>query len=217
MQHIIGFEHFFGRTFKVNEDGPIPRPETEELIVPAVLDRIDDHFQSLSPLQAVDIGTGSGAIAITLKLERPDLSVSATDICDEALLVARENAEQLGAYVHFYQGDLLQPLERAKKKFDLVVSNPPYIPDGEKQQLSDVVKNYEPAKALFGGIDGLDYYKRLALGLPERLNERALIAFEVGVGQGEAVAHLMETQFPKGKTEVIDDMNGKDRIVITTI
>lgn len=199
----------------VNPNVLIPRPETEELLV-AVLNKIDQHFaSSSSPLQAVDIGTGSGVIAITLKLERPNLIVSATDLSFEALSVARENATQLEADIEFYQGDLFEPFEKTEMKFDLVLSNPPYIPDGDKQQLSDVVKYYEPATALFGGEDGLDYYRRLAQDLPKRLNDRALIAFEVGIGQAEAVAYLLEAQFPNGTTEIIADINGKDRIVMT--
>lgn len=217
VQHIIGFEAFFGRNFIVNEDVLIPRPETEELIV-AVLNQLKSHFgQDVDVLKMIDIGTGSGAIAVTLKLEEPRLVVTASDLSEKALETAKKNATALGAKINFKHGDLLQPCIEAGEKYDIIVSNPPYIPNREKQGLSEVVRDYEPNSALFGGIDGLDFYRRFASDLPKVMNEKALVAFEIGAGQGEAVAALMRNAFPDGQTTILNDINGKDRIVLTLI
>ncbi|MBS4200708.1 peptide chain release factor N(5)-glutamine methyltransferase [Bacillus sp. FJAT-49732] len=214
IQHIIGYEEFFGRKFSVNEHVLIPRPETEELIV-AVLERVDSYFDPSSKLKCADIGTGSGAIAVTMKLERQHLAVSASDISEAALKIAQKNAETLGAEIDFRHGDLLEPF--SNEKWDIVISNPPYIPIGEEDILSEVVREHEPHNALFGGEDGLDFYRRFANDLPKIVNEKALVAFEIGASQGEEVAALMKKAFPNSKTEIIFDINGKDRIVLTQI
>ncbi|MGN1183014.1 MAG: peptide chain release factor N(5)-glutamine methyltransferase, partial [Faecalibacillus sp.] len=155
IQYIKGYETFFGRDFKVNEDVLIPRYETEEL-VENILYRIDDYFQSYQEIKLCDVGTGSGAIAITLALEEPRLKVIATDISKEALVVAKDNANHLNAQVEFRYGDLLQPLLDTNEKVDIFVSNPPYIPND--QQIEAMVKDNEPHVALFGGNDGLYFY-----------------------------------------------------------
>lgn len=217
LQYITGYEEFFGRKFAVNPNVLIPRPETEELVM-AVLKRVDRHFAASKPeLLAADVGTGSGAIAVTLKLERPRLAVYGSDISAGAIETAKKNAVRLGAAVRFLQGDLLQPLLESGKRFHVVVSNPPYIPQGEKEQLSDVVKDHEPACALYGGEDGLDFFRRFMEKLPEVLEARAIVAFEIGAGQGEAVSGMMREKFPEGLTEVLYDINGKDRIVVTSL
>ncbi|MBS4195862.1 peptide chain release factor N(5)-glutamine methyltransferase [Lederbergia citri] len=210
IQHIIGYEEFYGRRFIVNENVLIPRPETEELIV-AVLERLGTYFGPSSKLKCADIGTGSGAIAVTMKLERPELVVSASDISEAALKIAQKNAEALGAEIDFRHGDLLEPF--LNEKWDIILSNPPYIPNEEK--LSEVVSEHEPHNALFGGVDGLDFYRRFANDLPKLTNKKALIAFEIGAGQGEIVAAMMKKAFPDSKTDIILDINGKDRIVLT--
>ncbi|VEF46461.1 modification methylase, HemK family [Bacillus freudenreichii] len=211
VQHIIGHEEFYGREFLVNEDVLIPRPETEELIE-TVLQKIEAKFgSSLQALKVADIGTGSGAIAVTLKLERPELSVFASDLSEKALATAKRNAKRLHAEIEFLQGDLLQPFIGSRKKLDVVVSNPPYIPADEV--LSKVVSEHEPHTALFGGEDGLDFYRRFARDLPGVLSEVAIAAFEIGDGQGEAVSSLLEVSFPEAEIEVINDINGKERIV----
>lgn len=215
IQHIIGVEEFYGREFVVNEHVLIPRPETEELIYYG-LEKMKDLFGDVdSPLVAADVGTGSGAIAVTLKLEskRIPLEMMAVDISSEALAVARENSTRLGADVRFMEGDLLQPLIEDGVKLDVLLSNPPYIPLTDRETLSDVVIHHEPELALFGGEDGYDLYKRFMDELPLVMKERCLIGFEVGVGQGETVADLLRVTFPDAKTEVVYDINGKDRMV----
>ncbi|MTH54034.1 peptide chain release factor N(5)-glutamine methyltransferase [Bacillus mangrovi] len=210
VQHLTGYEEFYGRRFEVNREVLIPRPETEELIE-GIKSRIKAHFPSGQPLSAADIGTGSGAIAVTLALEIPELDVTGTDIAPESLEVAQKNALQNKADVRFVQGDLYEPLEG--KTFDLIVSNPPYIPDEDVRGLSEVVKDHEPLRALAGGKDGLDFYRRLCAGLPSMLHTPGITAFEIGAGQGEAVAALLKEALPDAKTEIVFDINGKDRMV----
>ncbi|WP_053361081.1 peptide chain release factor N(5)-glutamine methyltransferase [Bacillus sp. FJAT-27251] len=216
VQYIIGHEEFYGRRFMVNPSVLIPRPETEELIE-GTLRRLEKMFGMQENLQLADIGTGSGAIAATLKLERPSLNVTATDLSPEALATARENGAGLGAEVDFKQGDLLQPLIQSGKKFDAIVSNPPYIPAGDQSWMSEVVTGHEPHLALFAGEDGLNLYRRFMEELPLVLKEKSLVAFEIGAGQGVAVAGLLKSAFPQANVEIVDDINGKDRMVYAEI
>ncbi|MGF3105661.1 peptide chain release factor N(5)-glutamine methyltransferase [Rossellomorea sp. DUT-2] len=215
IQHIIGAEEFYGREFVVNEHVLIPRPETEELIYYGLKKMKGLFSVADTPLQAADVGTGSGAIAITLKLEadRLPLDTIAVDISREALAVAHENSERLGAEVRFFEGDLLQPLIEEGTKLDILLSNPPYIPLTDRETLSDVVALHEPELALFGGEDGYDLYKRFMEELPLVMKEKCLIGFEVGVGQGETVANLLRETFRDAEVEVVHDINGKDRMV----
>jgi len=216
LQHIIGYEEFYGRKFFVNEEVLIPRPETEEL-VQGLLTRIKKLFVDKEQVKVVDVGTGSGAIAITLALENKKLQVSTIDIAEESLEVARENAANLGAIVHFFQGDLLHPVIKSGEKMDVVVSNPPYIPEEDIPTLSTVVKDHEPLRALVGGKDGLDFYRRFMKELPLVMSEKGIIAFEVGAGQGEAVARMLKATFKSANVEVVNDINGKDRMVFAEI
>ncbi|MEH6991285.1 peptide chain release factor N(5)-glutamine methyltransferase [Neobacillus drentensis] len=209
VQYIIGSEEFYGRKFIVNEEVLIPRPETEELVY-ETLKRINKQ-----ELKVVDIGTGSGAIAITLKLEQPLLSVYASDIAEESLKIARENATKLGAEIEFIQGDLLQPFRG--QSFDVVISNPPYIPVSDIETMSEVVTEHEPHRALFAGEDGLDFYRRFMVELPEVIAPSALVGFEIGAGQGEAVADLFKKAFVNVEVEILNDINGKDRMIFAEI
>jgi release factor glutamine methyltransferase len=210
IQHLMGVEEFYGRSFLVNSDVLIPRPETEELVYHTV----EKLSKKRGPLVAVDIGTGSGAIAVSLKLESPvRLNMIAVDISDKALNVARENSRRLEADINFLQGDLLQPLIQKGVKVDVLLSNPPYIPLRDRETLADIVKDHEPELALFGGEDGYDLYRRFMEELPKVVNDSYLIGFEVGVGQGKTVAHLLKETFPDANVEVVFDINGKDRMV----
>jgi release factor glutamine methyltransferase len=141
----------------------------------------------------------------------------AVDIAPESLEVAQLNAKNLGAEVQFLHGDLLSPILNSGKKLDVVVSNPPYIPDADILELSPVVKDHEPLRALAGGVDGLDFYRRLAAEIPLVISERALIAFEVGAGQGEDVKALLLDKLPHAEAEVKYDINGKDRMVFAVV
>lgn len=212
IQYLIGYEYFYGRKFIVNEEVLIPRPETEEL-VEGVLERVKKIWSPFERLELVDVGTGSGAIAITLALENEYLNVHTVDIAEESIQVAKQNAVQLGGKVTFWHSDLLNSFIEGNQKLDIVVSNPPYIPHEDWLGLDDIVKEHEPYRALVGGEDGLDFYRRFAQDLPKVLNEKALVAFEVGVNQGEPVASIMKAAFPDSNVEVVFDINGKDRMV----
>ncbi|WP_050183371.1 peptide chain release factor N(5)-glutamine methyltransferase [Domibacillus robiginosus] len=208
VQHLIGVEEFYGRPFIVNGNVLIPRPETEELVY-HTLEKIKGRQ---SPV-IVDIGTGSGAIAVTIKAERPDASVYAVDLSAEALQTASENAKALGVDVTFLHGDLAEPLIEQGLLVDVLLSNPPYIPAGERETLSTVVVDHEPHMALFGGEDGLDLYRKLAGQLPVVMKPDGLVGVETGAGQTKDVAALFDSAFPNGKTSILYDINKKDRMV----
>ncbi|OUP77514.1 MULTISPECIES: peptide chain release factor N(5)-glutamine methyltransferase [unclassified Thomasclavelia] len=210
IQYIKGVETFFGRDFKVNEDVLIPRYETEEL-VENILYHIDDYFSDYQTIDLCDVGTGSGAIAISLALEEPRTNVYASDISSKAIEVAKENAANLGANVNFMVGDLLEPLLEKEIKVDIFVSNPPYIPNN--QEIEAMVKDNEPHVALFGGNDGLYFYRRIFKEVKPLLKDRALLAFEMGFDQRELMEEALQTYFPDDRHEIIKDINGKDRML----
>ncbi|MGE7761902.1 peptide chain release factor N(5)-glutamine methyltransferase [Peribacillus sp. NPDC097895] len=216
VQYIIGSEEFYGRTFFVNEEVLIPRPETEELIY-YTLRKLPTIFKEGQALSLADIGTGSGAIAITMKLEETNLLVTATDIAEPSIEVARKNAESLGADVRFMQGDMLLPFIKLSQKVDILLSNPPYIPNDDQKSMSVVVTDHEPHRALFAGIDGLDFYRRFMEQLPLIMKVPGLIGFEVGTGQGQAVADLLKRTFPGAEVSIENDINEKDRMVFAVL
>lgn len=213
VQYITGREEFYGREFLVNESVLIPRPETEELVVCAM-----DHCRQLfgnRQVKLADIGTGSGAIAITMKKEMPQAQVTATDISPAALQTAKKNAEALQAEIDFRLGDLTEPIHM--EKWDVVLSNPPYIAFDEKSEMSEVVLDHEPHSALFAEEEGLILYRKLAESLPKLMNKPGFIAVEIGYKQGTAVKRLFEQAFPQAVVEVVKDINGKNRIVFCKI
>ena len=206
IQYLIGYTNFYGYDFIVNEDVLIPRYETEEL-VENILYRYDEHFKG-EKVNVCDLATGSGCIAISLALEEKNMSVIATDISKEAIAVAKENNEKLGANVKFLIGDMLAPLKG--KKFDIFVSNPPYIPESE--EVMPLVKNNEPNIALFGGDDGMKFYRIILSGLKPYLNKKAMIAFEHGYDKKNEMIALAKKYFPTSKVEVLKDLEGRDRM-----
>lgn len=214
VQYITGVEEFYGRQFTVNESVLIPRPETEELIV-AAQERIHKLFGKAAPIKIADIGTGSGAIAITMKCEMPNAEITATDISESALETARLNAKQNKAQIDFRLGDLTEPLQN--EKWDVILSNPPYISYDEAKEMSEVVLEHEPHSALFAEEDGLILYRKLAEQLPPLLKKPALIGVEIGHLQGEAVANFFKSSFPEAKIEIIKDINQKNRFVFCEI
>lgn len=216
VQYITGKEDFYGRTFSVNKEVLIPRPETEEL-VEHTLALISEHFGDDETVSVADIGTGSGAISVTLALEDERLQVYTVDIAEESIEVAKGNAERLGAEVEFILGDLLQPFIEMDMKLDVVVSNPPYIPDHEIEVLDTIVKDREPMRALSGGEDGYVFYRRFMEELPLVLKEKAIVGFEVGAGQGETVAAMLRITFPGSGVYVKEDISGKDRMVFAVL
>lgn len=213
VQYCIGSEEFYGRTFLVDESVLIPRPETEELIL-GTINRIGKLFNQKA-LKLADIGTGSGAIAISMKLECPELDVVATDLSEAALVTAKKNAHMLAAEIDFRLGDLTEPL--TDEKFDIVLSNPPYIAFDEAKEMSSVVLEHEPHSALFAEEDGLILYRKLAKQLPALMNKPALIGLEIGYTQGEQVAKFFKDSFPHATVTVEKDINGKPRMVFCEI
>ena len=177
----------------------IPRPDTEILA-----ERALQYLEALPAPRVLDLCTGSGALAVTIAAQRPDARVVACDISEEALCVARENAA--GLNVSFARGDLFAAVEGA---FDVIVCNPPYLTAEDMLSLQREVR-YEPALALRGGADGLDFYRRIARELPVRLRRAAF--FEVGAGQARDVAQILRAALP-GRCEIARDLAGIERVV----
>lgn len=210
MEHVLGYSWFYGYKMIVNEDVLIPRPETEELCA-NILARMDEHFSDQKEIYCADIGTGSGAIAIVLAKEEPKVQMKATDISEEALVTARKNASNNEADIEFVSGDMLKPLIERNVKLDVLISNPPYIPQEEVMEKS--VIDYEPHVALFGGEDGLKFYREIFRDCRSVLKEKAFMAFEMGWDQRERMSKLVEEMLPECTYEIIQDMNGKDRML----
>ena len=211
VQHLTGKEYFYGREFKVNADVLVPRPETEEVVLQAL-----NHVPNDARI-CVDVGTGSGVIAVTMKSEKPNLKVYATDISENALQIAKENAQVNGADIEWMQGNFLQPLMEQGVKVDVIISNPPYIAREEETSLSKTVSNFDPHLALFADNDGLAAYEVIVKQAKDVLNPGGMIVFEIGYQQAEAVSNLIHKQFPHSTIRVFQDINGKDRTVLATI
>jgi release factor glutamine methyltransferase len=187
VQRILGYAYFRNLRLDLDEQTLIPRPDTES-VVEAALERIDERREP--SCRVLDIGTGSGAIAISIARERPLCEVHATDISEAALQVARRNAEQNGAAVHFHRADLASGLKFLNGTVDLLVSNPPYVRCGEIPKLPPEVRDWDPHTALDGGPDGLAYYRRIFAETPPLLRGGADVILEVGDGQAGAVLEL---------------------------
>ncbi len=204
LAYVLGYEWFYGYKIKVNESVLIPRGETEELVGNILID-IDAYFEN--PV-IVDVACGSGAIGIALALEL-GLPVVSTDISEEALIVAKENAIELNADVHFRQGDMLEPI--LDMKVDVLVCNPPYIKNVEHIQTS--VLNHEPHIALFGGDDGLYFYKKVFEKAHLIMNEKSMMAFEIGFDIGDALLEMAQSYFKDAVITLKQDMSGQDRML----
>ncbi|SFH68890.1 [protein release factor]-glutamine N5-methyltransferase [Tindallia magadiensis] len=205
-------QEFMGLSFRVTPAVLIPRPDTE-ILVEAILKWVKDHQRE--DLLLADIGTGSGAIAISLAHFEPRLRILATDISQEALEIARNNAkqQQVDHQITFLSGDMIEPVKAQGKKLDAIVSNPPYITQEEMKSLPLSVLDYEPKIALDGGSDGLNPYRIIVKEALELLKPGALLAFEMGWKQGEALQALME-QAGLEHVRILKDLAGKDRAVL---
>lgn len=212
VQHLLGFAHFYGREFTVNDDVLIPRFETEEL-VQYVIEQVQNRSAD-EPLTIVDVGTGSGVIAITLALELPQATVYATDISEQALAVATQNAKQHHAEVAFFEGNFLEPIIEGRVNPDIIVSNPPYIDRSTREKLADTVKDFDPDLALFAENHGLAAYETIMeqlIALPAMKGR--FVAFEIGYDQAAEVTNVVKKHYPLSKVTVKKDMNEKDRII----
>ena len=208
LSHLAGFEYFYDRKFKVTKDVLSPRMETEELIY-----KVIEYIKSINKnnIKILDLCTGSGIIGITLRkeLESKSLEVVASDISKEALKVAKENAIMNEAEVKFIQSDIF---ENINEKFDIIVSNPPYIAYNDKITMEDNVLNYDPHLALFTEEDGMYFYREIVENAKEYLEEDGIVFFEIGYDQREKILKLAnENGF---KAEVYKDINGRDRMAI---
>lgn len=210
LNYVLGYCWFYGYKLKVDDNVLIPRYETEEL-VGNILAMIDEYYQDYATINLADIGTGSGAIAIALTKEEPKLKVWASDISEGAIQVAKENAKLNDAKIEFSVGNMLDPLIEKGLKLDILISNPPYIPSEEDLETS--VKDYEPHVALFGGEDGLKYYREIFANAHKILNPNAMLGFEIGYNQKETLTALALEYFKNAKVEVLKDINGKNRMM----
>ncbi len=208
LSHLVGFEYFYDRKFKVTSDVLSPRMETEELVY-KVIDYIRKN--NLTNIKILDLCTGSGIIGITLKkeLEEFDVKILASDISSRALTVAKENASSLEADISFVESDLFSNIQ---DKFDIIVSNPPYIAHDDKKTIKENVLNYDPHLALFAGEEGMYFYRNIIEKSRPYLNEKGIMFFEIGYDQKEKIITLGENN--KFETVVYKDINGRDRIAV---
>lgn len=204
VQYIVGNVDFYKSNFIVNKNVLIPRFETEELVLNTI-NLIKKYFNK--KIKILDIGTGSGAIAISLKKEI-NSEVYATDISKEALEVAKENAKRNNAEVNFINTNLFDGI---KEKFDVVISNPPYIRYDE--EIDEIVKNNEPHLALYGDNDGLYYYEEILKNVNSILNEKYLIAFEIGKDQYKDIEKIKNKYLKDAKIFLKKDLEKRDRMV----
>lgn len=210
LQYIVGHQWFYGYQINVSPEVLIPRYETEELVANVLADS-DYFFKDKEEITIADVGTGSGAIAIALKKEEPKFRMYATDISETALKQAAENAEFNECEITFLQGDMLQPLIDNSIKLDILVSNPPYIPVDQEVQKS--VEEYEPHVALFGGNDGLFFYRKIFENAQKVIKEKSFMAFEIGYDEKDAIVAELKKYFPYDHYEVLKDLNGKNRML----
>ena len=205
LQYLTHEQSFMGHTFYVDKRVLIPRPETELLTELAIAE-----LRRMAAPTALDMCCGSGCISISMALAVPDAQVHAADLSPDALAVTRRNADTLGANITLHQGDLFASVEGLR--FDLIISNPPYIPTQDCRTLQTEVMQ-EPGMALDGGADGYDFYRRIALEAPAHLNPGGVVLLEVGFDQAARVAEMMQ-QAGFRQTEIHQDLQGIPRMVV---
>ena len=210
VQHILGYAYFYGNKLTVSSDVLIPRSETEEL-VSYTIQYYNEMFKG-KKVSLVDIGTGSGAISIALAKEEKNMYVTATDISCKALTVARDNAINNNVNIEFYQGDLLEPLIVNNLKFDILVSNPPYI--DKVEDVDPLVLKNEPHLALFADNNGIECYDKILKDAHKILNHPSVILFEHGYNQKHLMVNLANKYYPNSICKVLKDLNGNDRFTI---
>jgi len=204
IQYVTGETEFYGLQFLVTSDVLIPRPETEHLA-----EKVIELASDFDAPHIVDVGTGSGAIAVALAHKLPQASITATDISSRALALAEENAKRNGVAVRFLLGDLLAPVEG--ERFEIIVSNPPYVAMADRDSLDVEVREYEPALALFAGEDGLEIYHRLIPAAFDALTPGGFVVLEIGYGQSTAIADLL-TSAGFECVEFVPDLQGISRV-----
>ena len=204
IQYVIGNVNFYGNIFKVNENVLIPRFETEEL-VENTINLVKEYFDK--PVNIIDLGTGSGCIGITLKKKLPESRVTLLDISNDALKVSRDNALLNKVDVSFIQSDMWNNVH---DKYDVIISNPPYIKNDE--EIEDIVYNNEPHLALYGGVDGLDIYKKIRNNLENYVNDKFILAMEIGYDEKDDIIKLFSDMKDVSIT-CKKDLSGRDRMI----
>ena len=204
-QYIIGYAEFFGIQLKVDERVLIPRPETEELVELILAENPETN------LSVLDIGTGSGAITLALEKNRPDWSMTAADISQEALDLASENAKNQKLNIFFKKSDCFAEIS---EKYDIIVSNPPYISREDESEVGLNVLHSEPHLALFADEDGLAIYRRIAEDAKDYLKDGGKIYLEIGYKQGQSVPDLFRKNLPEKRVRTLKDQFGQDRMVV---
>lgn len=214
--YITGVREFMGLDFKVTEATLIPRPDTEILVETAMerLGKIAGNEAGTGKCFA-DLGTGSGAICLSILNYMKEIEAVTVDISPKAIAVAKENAEKFAVSdrIEFLEGDFLKPLEN-KGKFTAILSNPPYIPKQDILGLESDVKDFEPMGALDGGIDGLDFYRQLLVKSANYIEDGGFLAIEIGINQSQVILEMAKRNLMWGKVEVIKDLAGIDRCVV---
>lgn len=210
LQYILGTENFYGLELIVNENVLIPRFETEEL-VENTKKIIETKFKDISKIKILDLCCGSGAIGLALKNLFPEIDVTISDISRSALEVAKQNSDSLNLKVKIIESDLF---ENIKEKYNVIISNPPYIKVGE--EIEDIVKNNEPAVALYAGEDGLYYYRKILENIRNYLEDNFLIAFEIGYKQKEEILKIIKENLKNINIIAKKDLSDKDRMIFIT-
>lgn len=206
IQYIIGNVNFCGNILEVNENVLIPRFETEQLVVNTI-EKINELWPN-QVIDLIDLGTGSGAIGLSIKKRLPHINVTLLDISEKALEVAKKNASNLDLNVKYILNDML---ENIVNKYDVIISNPPYIKTNE--EIEEIVKNNEPHLALYAGIDGLDCYRKILSHVKDNINNKYLIAFEIGDTQKEDLFLLASQHLSNYNIECIKDFSNRDRMI----
>ena len=207
IQCVIGNVNFYGNRFYVNENVLIPRFETEEL-VENTINYVKNIFKE--PIDIIDLGTGSGVIGLTLEKKVSTNSVDLVDISEKALEVTHKNCGNLNSKANIILSDMFDNIPNTNK-YDLVISNPPYIKTDE--EIEEIVKNNEPHIALYGGEDGLDFYKKILYNVKPYLKERSIIAFEIGYTQAEDIKRIVQEVLPAAKVIIKQDLSEKNRMM----
>lgn len=204
LQYVLGKVNFYGNEFYVDKRVLIPRFETEEL-VENTINYIKKFFTK--PVDIIDLGCGSGVIGLTLEQKVSTNSVDLVDISKEALEVTHKNCEKLNSKANLIESDMLSSVE---KRYDVIISNPPYIKTNE--EIEDIVKNNEPHLALYAGEDGLDCYRKILKEASKNMKDKALIAFEIGCTQANDIKELVTSYLKDVKVEIKKDLSGRDRM-----
>ena len=207
IQYITKKANFYGKEYYVNKNTLIPRPETE-ILVHKTNQLIEKHMNNKN-INILEIGTGSGIIAITLKKLNKNYNITATDISKKAIKVAKKNAKTHNTTITFKKTDLYKGINQ---KYDIIISNPPYIEENS-QNIEKIVKDNEPKQALFGGKDGLDYYRRILKDITKIINKNHIIALEIGENQGQKIKKIIKKYLPKDKIIIKKDYNNYDRYI----